>query len=314
MPTVVNDRITIAIPFYKGHAYLRAAIESVRRQSTPAWQLVVCDDGPESGTEALVASFADPRIRYVRNEQNLGMAGNWNRCLDVAETDLVNLLHADDELLPNYVEVMLRAGRDYPEAAAFFCKAKVIDAGGRETFSFVDYIKRFLQPRSRGPLVLHGRSALAALMRGDFIMCPTVCYRRSRLPAERFRSDWRMVLDLDFFTRILLGGGTMVGAPEVAYAYRRHPENATAAYTESLLRFDEESRLHDVIATEAKKRSWPEVARTAAAKRMIKAHLAFRIAQDLWRLRFSAAARKSRFLCGLLRRAGNKTAGHASCE
>lgn len=314
MPSSADDRITIAIPFYKGHAYLRAAIESVRRQTSSAWNLVVCDDGPETGTEALVASFGDPRMHYVRNERNLGMAGNWNRCLDVAETDLVNLLHADDELLPNYVEVMLRSGREYPEAAAFFCKAKVIDAAGRETFSFVDYIKRFLQPRSRGPLVLHGRSAIAALMRGDFIMCPTVCYRGSRLPAERFRANWKMVLDLDFFTRILLGGGSIIGVPDVAYAYRRHSENATAAYTESLLRFDEESRLHDVIVDEAKKRNWPEVARTAAAKRMIKAHLAFRIAQDLARMRFSAAAGKTRFLCGLLRRAGNKTQGQASCE
>src|SRR5262249_29578777 len=157
---------------------------------------------------------------------------------------------------------------------------KVIDADGRDTFSLVDYVKRFLEPRSRGPLVLHGRSAIAALMRGDFIMCPTVCYRRSRLPVERFRSDWRMVLDLDFFTRILLADGTMLGVPEIAYAYRRHAENATAAYTESLLRFDEESRLHDSIVGEAIKRNWPEVARTAAAKRMIKLHLAFRIAQD----------------------------------
>src|SRR5262249_5830295 len=142
-------------------------------------------------------------------------------------------------------------------------------------------------------------SAIAALMRGDFIMCPTVCYRRSRLPVERFRSDWRMVLDLDFFTRILLAGGTLVGVPDTAYAYRRHPDNATSAYTESLLRFDEETRLHDAIADEAKKRGWQDVARTAAAKRMIKLHLAFRIVQDLARLRLSAAARKSRFLGGL---------------
>jgi hypothetical protein len=145
-------------------------------------------------------------------------------------------------------------------------------------------------------------------------MCPTVGYRRSRLPAERFRAEWKMVLDLDFFTRILLAGGTMVGVPEVAYAYRRHAANATTAYTESLLRFDEESRLHDVVAAEARKRNWPEVARTASAKRMIKLHLAYRIAQDLMRLRISAAARKSRFLCGLLRGVGNKTGGHASCE
>jgi len=307
LPPISEDLLTIAIPFYKGHAYLRAAIESVLRQTSAEWRLVVCDDGPEVGTTELVASYADPRIRYLRNERNLGMAGNWNRCLDVAQTDLVNLLHNDDELLPNYVEVMLGAAREHPEAAAFFCRAKVIDANGKESFSFVDYVKRYLQPKGKGPLVLEGQSAVEALMHGDFIMCPTVCYRKSRLPAERFRAEWRMVLDLDFFTRILLDGGTMVGLPAVAYAYRRHAENATAAYTENLLRFEEESRLHDHVAAVARDRGWPSVARVAARKRVIKFHLLFRILQDVSRLRLGGAARKGGLLCRLLRPSGNKT-------
>jgi hypothetical protein len=236
------------------------------------------------------------------------MAGNWNRCLDVADTDLVNLLHNDDELLPNYVDVMLRAGREFPDSAAFFCRARVIDAAGRAAFSFVDYAKRFLQPKASGPFVLEGKSAVGALMRGDFIMCPTVCYRRSRLPAERFRPDWKMVLDLDFFTRILLEGGTMVGLPAVAYGYRRHPENATTGYTESLLRFDEESRLHDQVAEVARERGWPSVARVAAGKRVIKLHLLFRIAQDLSRGRCGPAVRKWHFLYRLITGPGNKMA------
>ena len=83
-------------------------------------------------------------------------------------------------------------------------------------------------------------------MHGDFIMCPTVCYRRSRLPAERFRAEWRQVLDLDFFTRILLAGGTMVGLPTSAYAYRRHAENATARQTRKPCCDSTKSRgLHD---------------------------------------------------------------------
>jgi glycosyltransferase involved in cell wall biosynthesis len=306
MPDPSAEPLTVAIPFYKGHAYLRLAIESVLRQTSRDWRLVVCDDGPEPGTRELVDSFRDPRIRYLRNERNLGMAGNWNRCLDVADTDLVNLLHNDDELLPNYVDEVLGAARQFPDAAAFFCRAKVIDAAGRPRFSFVDSIKRFLQPHATGPLVLEGKSAVEALMHGDFIMCPTVCYRRSRLPAERFRADWKMVLDLDFFTRILLDGGTMVGLPAVAYAYRRHPENATTAYTESLLRFEEESRLHDRVAEVCRDRGWREVARVASRKRVIKLHLLFRIAKDLGRLRFRASARKSAFLTRLLFGRGNK--------
>jgi glycosyltransferase involved in cell wall biosynthesis len=296
MPDPGTEPLTVAIPFYKGHDFLRRAIESVCRQSSPDWRLIVCDDGPEPGTADLVASFGDPRMRYLRNEHNLGMAGNWNRCLDAADTDLVNLLHNDDELLPNYVELMLRAGRDFPDAAAFFCRAKVIDAGSRETFSFVDFVKGFLVPRSGRPLVLRGRDAVARLMRGNFIMCPTVCYRKGRIPANPFRPEWRMVLDLDFFARLLLDGEYLVGLPDTAFAYRRHAGNATEAYTASLVRFEEESRLHDLIAEAARDHGWPEVARTAARKWVIKLNLLFRLTQDLTRLRLGAFVRKAGFL------------------
>ncbi len=300
MNHLATEHLTIAIPFFKGQAYLRLAIESVLRQSSSEWLLVICDDGPEPGTAELVASYADSRIRYLKNEKNLGMAGNWNRCLDEAGTDLVDLLHNDDELLPDYVETMLRAGREYPEAAAFFCSARIIDAKGRESFSFIDYAKSWLKPRVRGPLILQGMPAVQSLMHGNFILCPTVCYRKSRLGRERFDSQWRFVLDLEFYTRQLLKGETIVGLPEVAYAYRRHGENATEAYTESLTRFEEESQLHDQIARQARERGWSEMARIAARKKVIRLHLLFRIARDLSRMRFRHALRKWRFLRALL--------------
>jgi glycosyltransferase involved in cell wall biosynthesis len=292
------EPVTVAVPFYRGTDYLRRAVASVYRQTDTNWRLIVCDDGPDPGVRQLIET-GDPRVRYLRNEHNLGMAGNWNRCLEVAETDLVNLLHADDELRPNYVAVMREAASRFPEAAAFFCRAKVIDAAGRNIFSPVDFLKRFLQPKAAGPLVLHGKGAIEALMRGDFIMCPTVCYRRSRLPVDRFRSGWRMVLDLDFFTRLLFAGEMMVGLPEVAYAYRRHPENATTEYTESLLRFEEESRLHDVVAAAARARGWRSAAGVAAGKRVIKFHLLFLTGVDMARGRFGAAGKKWRFLRGI---------------
>ena len=297
-----TDCLTIAIPFYTGQEYLRRAIESVLRQSSSAWQLIVVDDvGPETGTQERAAQVNDSRIRYLRNHRNLGMALNWNRCLDLAETDLVNLLHNDDELLPNYVETMLRAARDHPDASAFFCRARVIDAEGRDCFSFVDYVKRFLEPKGTGPIVLRGKSAVEALMHGDFIMCPTVCYRKSRLLDERFCADWRQVLDLDFFVRILVSGGKMIGIPDGAYAYRRHTANATSANTASLLRFEEEARIHEQVASICLQRGWYRAEGVARRMRVIQAHLLFTVVKNLGGFRFRSAANAWRFLIHLLR-------------
>jgi glycosyltransferase involved in cell wall biosynthesis len=293
-------RLTIAIPFYTGGSYLQRAIASVRRQTSAAWQLFICDDcGPEPGIAELVHSYRDPRITYHRNERNLGMAGNWNRCLDLAATDLVSLLHADDELLKGYVDLMTRAADHHPRAVAFFCSARIIDARGRVRFSLPDFVKRFLIPPSSGPLALTGRSAVEALLRGDFIMCPTLCYRTSILGARRFAADWKFAHDLEFLTRLLLEGETLVGLAKAAYAYRRHAGNATTRYTHSLLRFDEEVQLYNDLGRAAAQRGWRRAGELARNKRIIKLNLAICTLTDLLHGRLHSAREKLRYISSL---------------
>ncbi|HQU45460.1 MAG TPA: glycosyltransferase, partial [Pirellulales bacterium] len=262
--------ITFAIPFYANLAYLRKAIESVLGQSHGKWKLLVCDDGAEqAATETAVADFRDARIGYHRNERPLGMAGNWNRCLDLADTDLVTLLHADDELLPNYASTMREEADRRPQAAAFFCDAEVIGADGNRRFSLPDAFKKILKTRGRQTIELAGRQGVKALLRGNFIMCPTLCYRKSVLGARRFSERWKMVQDLDLTTRLLLSGETLVGTPEVAYRYRRHGENSSDQYTRDLLRFREESALYSILGREAAERGWADVNRTARRQTII---------------------------------------------
>lgn len=293
-----SPTLTIAIPFYAGQPYLRLAINSVCRQDRSDWQLLICDDaGPEPGTEDLVRSYGDPRLSYHRNERNLGMSGNWNRCLDLAGTDLVTLLHADDLLLPNYTRLMTTAAEADADAAAFFCGARIIDADGNACFSLADAVKSRLHSiPARGRLRLEGRAGVEALLPGNFIMCPTVCYRKIALGSRRFRPDLRQVQDLELFTRLLLDGKRLVGLPQVAYAYRRHPANATARQTRELVRFEEESALFDYLACRAEERGWWRAARLARDKRIIKLHLAFQMLRDLGGLRLADLGSKLRFL------------------
>src|SRR5262249_34364804 len=152
------------------------------------------------------------------NDANLGMVGNWNRCLDLAETDLVTLLHADDELRPDYTDVMLQAAQAHPEAAAFFCQADIIDERGRCRFSFPDWFKRRLVPNRHGTVILRGEPALRALLRGNFIMCPTLCYRKCIVGNRRFIGAWRFAQDMYLTTQLLMEGETLIGLPQVAYA------------------------------------------------------------------------------------------------
>ena len=291
--------ITVAIPFYRGLSYLKEAVESVLAQRNSNWRLFVSDDGGiEAGVAELVSGYGDDRIEYCRNETNLGMVNNWNRCIDRADTDLVSLLHADDLLLPDYIEVMRELAERHRGAVAVCCNASIIDANGVSRFSTADAVKRFYVPRVGDPVVVAGEPGLRAMMAGNFIMCPTLCLRKEVLGDRRFSNDWKQVQDLEFTARLLIEGDSIVYTRRVAYAYRRHAAGATAVQSESMLRFEEEFALFDLVAERAAARGWSRAARVSAEKRIVRLHLAFRAMRELLRLKPARALALFRYRGG----------------
>jgi glycosyltransferase involved in cell wall biosynthesis len=93
----------------------------------------VCDNASQDETRAVVAGFADPRIRYVRNAENLGMVGNWNRCLAEARGELIANLCDDDLMLPDRLARQVAIFDAHPETGVVHGDAEMIDEGGRAT-------------------------------------------------------------------------------------------------------------------------------------------------------------------------------------
>jgi glycosyltransferase involved in cell wall biosynthesis len=292
-----NAKITFAIPFYSTPEYLKAAIDSVIRQTRSDWKLIVSDDcSPHTGIKELVDSYNDARMKYYRNSKNLKQSGNVNRCLELADTEFVTLLHADDELLPNYAEVMLSAMEQWGDATAICCQAKIIDSKGKEIFSFPDFVKRFIVPSNKQPYILSGESGLTSLLRGNFIMCPTLCYRKSKLKDNRFVENMIALQDMEFTTRLLLEGKTIIGLTSIAYRYRRHDESATGTTRKSLVLFEEEIQLYNEIRRKAKKLNWISAIKAAEKKRMIKLRVGYFALKDLLKFQLGDSLKKFRFL------------------
>jgi glycosyltransferase involved in cell wall biosynthesis len=295
-------RITFAIPFYGSADYLERVLASVQRQTCPDWCVLVVDDcSPQPGAAEVVQALGDARIRYLRNEHNLGLAGNWNRCVQLASTPLVTLLHGDDELMPDYTALMLETHEHYPQVAAVFCDAEVIDSQGRTQYSFRDHVKRWLMPRREAAFMVAGEAGFASLLRGNFIMCPTLCYKRRLFERLSFSADWRMVLDLDFYLRALLAGESLMGLRQRAYRYRRHAEQVTVECERNLRLFTEEARLWRVSERAALARGWTQAARVAARMRFVQLHLCYYAGLDLLRGQWRAMGRKLALLARLRR-------------
>ncbi len=105
--------ISICIPTYNRAKYLREAVQSVLDQDFSDFELVVVDDCSSDNTADVIGHFADPRLRYISNDTNLGMVGNWNRCLELALSDVVWILHDDDRMAPGALSHVASVHRAY---------------------------------------------------------------------------------------------------------------------------------------------------------------------------------------------------------
>ena len=105
--------VSICIPTYNGERYLATCLDSALAQTFTDFEVVVVDDGSTDATLAVVRRYAeaDARIRVSRNPRNLGLVGNWNRCVELARGAWIKFLFQDDLLEPTCLEVMLRASR-----------------------------------------------------------------------------------------------------------------------------------------------------------------------------------------------------------
>lgn len=111
----IEPHVTIAIPTFRRADLLRRALASALGQRGVAGVEVLVLENPDendpsrgpSAAEQFCAEVADARLRYVRNERNLGMVGNWNRCLELARGRWVVILHDDDWLNPQFLRLTL---------------------------------------------------------------------------------------------------------------------------------------------------------------------------------------------------------------
>jgi glycosyltransferase involved in cell wall biosynthesis len=274
--------ITFAIPFERGIPILARSIKSILGQRDSAWQAFVYDTGTEEGIESVVKSFGQSRVRYVRGPTDQGVGASYNACLDLAETELVTVLDADGELLPTYCAVMRAAAAQHPDAAALFCRAETMDEHGLPTRSVPDFIKDVLMnPALRSKVELEGESGVHALLKGNFIVGATLCFRKSVLRDRRFREDYKIVLVRDLTTRLLLDGERLVGLPEKCYRYRGHNETASAKHAFTEQWFKEEFEYYDWMFEESKRRGWDRCAELADRRSILKLNVAYRALKNL---------------------------------
>lgn len=97
---MVDGLVSIIMPSWNTGRFIAESIQSVINQTYENWELIIVDDCSTDNTDAVVASFSDTRIRYLKNSKNSGAAVTRNRAIREAKGEWIAFLDSDDLWAP----------------------------------------------------------------------------------------------------------------------------------------------------------------------------------------------------------------------
>ncbi len=212
-----NIKFSIIVPLYNTPVkFLNEMIGSVQAQTYENWELCLADgsDSKHSDVEAAVRKLSekDSRIKYKRLEKNLGISGNTNACLDMAEGDFIGLFDHDDLLHP----------------AALFEVMKAICEKNAD-YVYTDEMI-FKSPRIKNIVHLHYKSDYGPdTLRGINYICHFSVFSRELLEkTDRFRPEYDGSQDHDLMLRLTSLAKNVVHIPKILYFWRSHPASVAS--------------------------------------------------------------------------------------
>ena len=130
--TQSNPAISVGMPVYNGEPYIEEAIKATLNQTYGNFELIISDNASTDKTEEICRDYAsrDNRIRYVRNQENIGAANNYNQLFRLSTAKYFRWFNADDLCKETLHELCHQTMEENPDAAMCYGKTEIIDGSG----------------------------------------------------------------------------------------------------------------------------------------------------------------------------------------
>lgn len=176
--------VSIVMCVYNGASFLEEQIESILTQSFYDFELLILDDKSSDSSETIIKAFAqkDPRIRYIRNDKNLGFNKNFEKGLSLASGELIAISDQDDIWMNDKIQRLVSNLTDH---LLIYSNSSLVNEHGIPLEDRLDNrIKHVDNPSYK------------AFLDGNFITGHTCLFKRSLLqyvlpfPPQLFFYDW----------------------------------------------------------------------------------------------------------------------------
>ncbi|GAA2744534.1 MULTISPECIES: glycosyltransferase family 2 protein [Kitasatospora] len=256
--------LDIMLPYYGDVSLMQTAVRSILAQSDPNWRLTVVDDGKEPDVPGWFEQLGDERVSYQRNEQNLGVTGNYRKCLGLVREEHFVMMGTDDVMLPDYVATVRAALAANPGIGMVQPGVQVIDGDGVPTEGLADQAKkRIYAPKVNGSRVMGGEELATNLLRGNWLFFPSICWRTEAVRSIGFRDNLEVTQDLALVIDLLQAGERMLISDTVCFQYRRHAVSISSKQAFTGARFAEANRFFQDVADRLDEHGWPKAAKAS---------------------------------------------------
>jgi len=219
-PGVDRPSWSVMIPTYQAGPLFEQTLRSILEQDPgpDRMQIAVVDDrSKDRYHEQVIERLAPGRVEIHVQPVNVGLARNWNGCIERARGRWVHILHQDDYVLPGFYERLALADAE-PSVGAAFSRHRFVDGDDRQT-----EVSKLQRPTA-GVL----EAWLGTIVRIQQVQCPSIVVRREAYQRlGGFRLDLVYALDWEMWVR-LASAYDYWFEPEPLACYRIHAANETA--------------------------------------------------------------------------------------
>lgn len=131
--------ISVIMPVYNGEKYLRDAIESVLSQTYVDFEFIIIDDASKDGSVAIVREYNDDRIKFFKNDTNMGVAATLNKGIDLASGKYIARMDCDDISMPNRFEKQIKYMESHVDTVICGSSVNILSDGNEIFRSYSEF-------------------------------------------------------------------------------------------------------------------------------------------------------------------------------
>ncbi|MES2515825.1 MAG: glycosyltransferase [Bacteroidota bacterium] len=235
-----NPLVSICIPTYNGDKYLVECLDSCISQSFKDYEIIICDDGSSDNTISIIDAYTAKYsfISFYKGEQNLGLVGNWNKCLSLSSGKWIKFVFQDDYITIDCLQKFVSQIDD--NAQLIVCKRHFV-LDGNASLDHVNYYTKVVRTLENttefkgtdfSPELISKIAVENICM--NFIGEPSLIFFKKSIIEElgHFNASLKQICDLEFVLKIA-GKYGLRYIPEQLCAFRIHNDSTTSSNVDS---------------------------------------------------------------------------------